>query len=42
LSVELGRPNEASIPHFLINAFKNIAAISMETGYKLAALEAAQ
>lgn len=39
LSLELGIPNEASIPYMIANAFKNIAAISLETNYKLPELE---
>lgn len=39
LSLELGIPTEASIPYMIANAFKNLAAISMETPYKLAELE---
>lgn len=39
LSLELGIPTECSVPHLIANAFKNLAAISLETPYKLAALE---
>jgi large subunit ribosomal protein LP0 len=39
LSMELGIPTEASIPYIIANAFKNLAAISMETNYKLPELE---
>lgn len=31
LSMELGIPTEASVPHLIANAFKNLAAISMQT-----------
>jgi len=34
LSMELGIPTEASIPFLVANAFKNLAAISLETHYK--------
>lgn len=34
LSMELGIPTEASIPFLVANAFKNLAAISLETNYK--------
>lgn len=39
LSLELGFVNQASAPQFLISAFKNILAISMETDYKIAELD---
>lgn len=39
LSMELGIPTEASIPYIIANAFKNLAAISLETNYKLPELE---
>ena len=39
LSLNLGFANELSIPHMVINSFKNLAAISLSTKYKLAALE---
>lgn len=42
LAVELGIPTEASVPVMIANAFKNIAAISLETSYKIAELEALQ
>lgn len=38
LSLSLGLVNDASVPHILANAFKNLAAISLVTDYKLAAL----
>ena len=38
LSLSLGLVNDASAPHILANAFKNLAAISLVTDYKLAAL----
>jgi len=40
--LELGYVTSAAVPHMIINAFKNLAAISLETGYKLDALEAAK
>lgn len=39
LSMELGIPTEASVPYMIANAFKNLAAISLETSYKLPELE---
>ena len=39
LSMELGIPTEASIPYLIANAFKNLAAISLETKYKLPELD---
>lgn len=38
MSMELGIPTECAVPHMISNAFKNLAAISVETDYKLAAL----
>jgi large subunit ribosomal protein LP0 len=35
LSLELGVLTQLSVPHLLVNAFKNVAAIAIETGYKL-------
>lgn len=40
LALELGIPTEASVPHMIANAFKNIAAISLETSYKVPEVEA--
>lgn len=34
LSLAIGIPTAASLPHSIIGAFKNLAAISMVTGYK--------
>lgn len=39
LSLELGFVNAASAPHLVINAFKNILAISLESGYKIKELD---
>jgi len=39
LSMELNIPTEASVPHMIASAFKNLAAISLETHYKLPELE---
>lgn len=39
LSLELGYVTPMAVPHMLMNAFKNVAAIALETDYKLAALE---
>jgi len=35
MSMELGIPTEVAVPHMIANAFKNLAAISVETGYTL-------
>lgn len=40
--METGYVIPTAVPHMIINAFKNLAAVSMETGYKLDALEAAK
>jgi hypothetical protein len=42
LSIETGYVTKVSAPYMIVNAFKNVAAIAMETGYKLAELEAAK
>lgn len=39
LALEIGHPTKQSVPHMVMNAFKNIAAIAVETGYDLAALK---
>lgn len=39
MSLELGIPTEASVPHMIANAFKNVAAISLETGFEIEALK---
>lgn len=41
LSLETGIVTAPAVPHIIVNAFKNLASISVETGYKLAALDAA-
>lgn len=38
-SLELGLPNKASIGSFISNAVRNLAAISLECGYKIKGLE---
>lgn len=40
--METGYIIKSAVPHMIMNAFKNVAAMALETGYKLAALEAAQ
>jgi len=40
ISLNLGMPNQLSIPHMVINGFKNIASIGLETGLKFKQLEA--
>jgi large subunit ribosomal protein LP0 len=39
LSLSLGLPNDLSVPHMILNGFKNLAAIGLETGYKFKELE---
>lgn len=39
LSLAVGEVNELSVPHMILNGFKNIAAISLETGVKVKQLE---
>lgn len=41
LSLALGIPVECSVPHMISNGFKNIAAFSLESGFKIDALEKA-
>ena len=35
LSLQTGIPTACSIPHMIINAFKNLAALSLGTDYKM-------
>jgi large subunit ribosomal protein LP0 len=42
LSMETGYITPMAVPHMIVNAFKNLAGIAMETDYKLEALEAAK
>eukprot|EP01132_Coremiostelium_polycephalum_P001925 gene1925-2360_t len=39
ISLEIGYPTVASIPHSLLNAFKNLLAIALETDYSFEAAE---
>lgn len=39
LSMSLGIPNTASIPHMIINAYKNVLAVSVETDYTFPAAQ---
>jgi len=39
ISLAIGSPNILSLPHMVINGFKNVASIALETGYPLKALE---
>jgi len=41
ISMETGLLTAPAVPQFLVKAFKNVLAVSMESGYKLDALEAA-
>jgi len=40
ISLNLGMPNVLSVPHMVINGFKNVASIGLETGLKFKQLEA--
>ena len=42
ISLETGYIVKSAVPHMIMNAFKNVAAVAVETGDKLEALEAAQ
>lgn len=42
LSLESGYIVPMAVPHMIINAFKNVCGIALETDYKLEALEAAK
>lgn len=35
LAVEIGHPTEATVPLLISNAFKNLAALSVESGYQI-------
>jgi len=39
LSLSLGLPNAVSVPHMIVNGFKNVASIGLETGLKFKQLE---
>jgi len=32
VSLAIGQPNALSVPHMIVNAFKNLASIALETG----------
>lgn len=34
ISLEANIPTELAVPHFITNAFKNLAAIGLQTNYK--------
>jgi large subunit ribosomal protein LP0 len=36
LSLQAGLPTQVSIPHMVVNAFKNLAAIGLQVNYKFA------
>merc|ERR1712072_1067583 len=42
LSLETGCATELSVPHAILDSFKNLAAIGVETGYMFDALKGAQ
>jgi len=39
VSLAIGQPNALSVPHMIINSFKNIASIALETGLKFKQLD---
>jgi len=39
LAVEIGHPTEATVPMLISNAFRNLAALSLESGYKIKQLD---
>lgn len=39
MSLALNMPNACSIPHMIANSFKNICAISMESGFEIEAMK---
>jgi large subunit ribosomal protein LP0 len=39
LSLAIGQPNQLSLPHMVVNSFKNIAAIALQTGLKFKQLD---
>lgn len=39
MSLALNIPTQLSVPHMIANAFKNVAAIALETDYDLEALK---
>ena len=39
ISLEIGQPNALSVPHMIINAFKNVASIALEAGLSFKQLE---
>lgn len=41
LSLETGLITAVAVPHLLVNSFKNLLAVAVESGYKLDALEKA-
>lgn len=42
MSLALNIPTQLSVPHMMANAFKNVAAIALETDYDLAILKTLQ
>lgn len=42
ISLEIGQPNALSVPHMIINSFKNIASIALETGLTFKQLQSMQ
>jgi len=39
VSLAIGQPNQLSVPHMIVNSFKNLASIALETGLKFKQLE---
>ena len=42
MSLALNIPTQLSVPHMIANAFKNVAAVAIETDYDLAILKTLQ
>jgi len=42
ISLAIGQPNALSVPHMIINSFKNIASIALETGLSFKQLDSMQ
>jgi len=39
ISLQIGQPNQLSAPHMIVNAFKNVAAIALQSGLKFKQLD---
>jgi len=40
ISLSIGLPTVASVPHVVLNAFKNLVALSLETGFEFDQMKA--